>query len=529
MLCDVLLASGEVIAQQQVEHAGGLLHIGGQHLDEAAALRVHGGQPHHLRVVLTQTFRALDGVFLLADLLQERRLLRLGVSEIGAVFGGDLVQRRLRDVDIALVDEGGRQAVEHGQHQGADLVAVHIGIGTDDDLVVPQVVQIEGRQLLVVLAAQLDAAAHHLDEVHDDVRLEDAGIVGLEAVQDLAADGHDGLILAVAALLDGTHSRIALDDIQLAAGSVLGAAVHELLHPVGEVDLGGERLFDALARLFGVFPALLVDQDLLADLLGFLRLFEEVDFQIVLQEIRHRLRDEFVGDGLLGLVLVAGAGGEAGRDIDQAVLHILKADGALALLIKILVLQVLVDLVDEGRAHRVFGAAAVLQPGGVVVVFQQLHLIGEAEGRAHLYLIFRLVLAVAAGGLALAAEHRGQGVLARRLGHVVGDAVLVAPALLPGLAGGGVFLLFVGEVQGQPRVDDGLTAQHILVIAAGHVDVGEDLVVRLPVDDTSGAAALIRFLLQAADVLALFEVQMIMIAVTVDIGRHPGRRILGGA
>ena len=278
-----------------------------------------------------------------------------------------------------------------------------------------------------------------------------------------------------------------------------------------------------------MFPALLVDQDLLADLLGFLRLFEEVDFQIVLQEIRHRLRDEFVGDGLLGLVLVAGAGGEAGRDIDQAVLHILKADGALALLIKILVLQVLVDLVDEGRAHRVFGAAAVLQPGGVVVVFQQLHLIGEAEGRAHLYLIFRLVLAVAAGGLALAAEHRGQGVLARRLGHVVGDAVLVAPALLPGLAGGGVLLLFVGEVQGQPRVDDGLTAQHILVIAAGHVDVGEDLVVRLPVDDASGAAALIRFLLQAADVLALFEVQMIMIAVAVDVGRHPGRRILGGA
>ena len=35
--------------------------------------------------------------------------------------------------------------------------------------------------------------------------------------------------------------------------------------------------------------------------------------------------------------------------------------------------------------------------------------------------------------------------------------------------------------------------------------------------------------MQATDVLALFEVQMIMIAVAVDVGRHPGRRILGGA
>ncbi len=89
--------------------------------------------------------------FLPSMRLQESGLFRLGVGEIGPVLGGDLVQRRLGDIHIALVDEGGGQAVEHGQHQGADLVAVHIGIGTDDDLVEAQVVQIEGGQVLVVL------------------------------------------------------------------------------------------------------------------------------------------------------------------------------------------------------------------------------------------------------------------------------------------------------------------------------------------------------------------------------------------
>ena len=229
VVCNIFFATLQVVSQQQVKHPGRFLHVRGQHLDQAAALGVHGGQPHHLGVVLAQTFRALDGVFLIADLLEECCLLGFRVGEIGAVFRGDLVQRRLRDIDIALVDEGGGQAVEHGQHQCADLVAVHVGIGTDDDFIEAEIVEVEGGKLLVVLAAQLHAAAHDLDEVHDDVRLEDAGIVGLEAVQDLAADGHDGLIFTVAAGLDGAHSRIALDDIYFGKFIILKLAVGELV------------------------------------------------------------------------------------------------------------------------------------------------------------------------------------------------------------------------------------------------------------------------------------------------------------
>ena len=41
----------------------------------------------------------------------------------------------------------------------------------------------------------------------------------------------------------------------------------------------------------------------------------------------------------------------------QAVLHILEADGALALLIEVLVLQVFVDLVDKSRTDGVLGTA----------------------------------------------------------------------------------------------------------------------------------------------------------------------------
>ena len=278
-----------------------------------------------------------------------------------------------------------------------------------------------------------------------------------------------------------------------------------------------------------MLAALLVHQHLLADLLGFLRLFQKIHFQIMLEEVGHGLRDKFIGDGLFCLVLVAGAGGKAGGYIHQTVLHVLKADGALALFVQILFLQVLVDLVDKGGAHRVFRAAAVLQPRGVVVVFQQLYLIREAKSRTHAHLVVRLILAVAAHGLALAAEHRGQGVLTGHFCHIVRNAVLVAPALVPWLAGGGVFFLFIGKVEGKPGVDHSLTAQHILIVAAGHIDIGKYLIVRLPVDDTAGAASLVRLLLQAAYVLALFKVQMVVVTVAVDVGGHPRRCILGSA
>ena len=71
------------------------------HLDQAARLGVHGGEPHHVRIVLTKTLGAVDGAFLVADLGQDGVLLELGVGEVGLFLAVDLVERRLGDVDVA--------------------------------------------------------------------------------------------------------------------------------------------------------------------------------------------------------------------------------------------------------------------------------------------------------------------------------------------------------------------------------------------------------------------------------------------
>ena len=166
----------------------------------------------------------------------------------------------------------------------------------------------------------------------------------------------------------------------------------------------------------------------------------------------------------------------------------------------------------------------MLQPAGVVVVFQQLHLIGKAEGRAHLHLVFRLVGPVTAGGAAFAEHHGGQSVQPGNLLHIVLNAVFVVEGLFGGLGAG-----FVPQNQRNARVDHGLALHHIPEVLGGHVDVGKHLVVGLPADDAAGAAALVGLLVQAAHVLTLFEIQVVVLAVPVDVRGHPVAGVLGGA
>ena len=66
----------------------------------------------------------------------------------------DLVQRRLRDVDVPAFHQHRHLPVEEGQQQGADVGAVDVGVGHDDDAVVAQLGDVE-----VVLALAAVAAA----------------------------------------------------------------------------------------------------------------------------------------------------------------------------------------------------------------------------------------------------------------------------------------------------------------------------------------------------------------------------------
>ena len=83
-------------------------------------------------------------------------------------------------------------AVEEGQQQRGDVVAVAVGVGQEDDLAVAEPAGV----VLVV-----HAAAEGADEVGQLLVVEHLGLAGLLGVEDLAAQRQDRLDVAVAALL----------------------------------------------------------------------------------------------------------------------------------------------------------------------------------------------------------------------------------------------------------------------------------------------------------------------------------------
>ena len=103
-----------VFTEEEVEDPRSGFRFGGHDADETAGVRVHGGHPHHLRVVLAETLGALEGGFLAVQLREDVRLFLFGVGKPGLAAGGDLVEGGLGDVDVALLNEGGGEPPEHG-------------------------------------------------------------------------------------------------------------------------------------------------------------------------------------------------------------------------------------------------------------------------------------------------------------------------------------------------------------------------------------------------------------------------------
>jgi hypothetical protein len=122
------------------------------------------------------------------------------------------VEGRLRDVEVAALHELAHLPVEEREQQRADVAAVDVGVGHQDDLVVARLLGVE-----LILA---DAGAEGGDQRRDLLRRQHLVEAGLLDVQDLAAQGQDGLGATVAAALGRATGRVTLDDVQLGgAGS----------------------------------------------------------------------------------------------------------------------------------------------------------------------------------------------------------------------------------------------------------------------------------------------------------------------
>ena len=182
--------------------------------------------PHAAAVALPAGLGDLEGLAGRVGDLQvgvdvgKQDLLELGLLLDVALLRAllELVERRLGDVDEAGVDQLRHLPVEERQDEGPDVGAVDVGVGHEDDLVVPGVLDVE---------LALDPGPDGGDQRLDLLVLEDLVDPRLLDVEDLPSQGKHRLRVTVAALLGRAAGGVALDDEDLGERRVLHRAVGE--------------------------------------------------------------------------------------------------------------------------------------------------------------------------------------------------------------------------------------------------------------------------------------------------------------
>ena len=293
-------------------------------------LRLHGGLGELVGVHLPQALVALGLLEAAARALQaaqggDELLVGVGVDDLllAPPRAGDLdaVQGRDGGEDPARLDHGAHVAEEEGQQEGADVGAVDVGVGHEDDLAVAGGLQVKGASA---------AGADHLDDGRALDVAQHVGLGGLLHVEDLAADRQERLELGVAGVLGGPQGGVALDDEQLRGGDVVAAAVGELGRQGGGLQ-GGLAAGDLLVQARRDAGAHLTDDLLLQGA----RLGLEVPFgggqqggELALDHLGDDLAHGPGTQDLLGLALELGLGDAHGDDGGQARHDVVLLDAA---------------------------------------------------------------------------------------------------------------------------------------------------------------------------------------------------------
>ncbi len=357
----------------------------------------------------------------------------------------DAEQRRLGEVDLPLFEQLRHEPEQQGQQQGADVGAVDVGVGHQDDLVVAQLVDVE----LV-----LHAGAERIDDRLDLPVLQDLVQPGLLDVQDLAADRQDRLGARVSSTLGRATGGVALDDEDLALERVVGRAVGQL---AGQRSTSEQALAVAchLTRLAGGDAGGGGGLRLADDVLALDGVFLEPVGELVVDDALDEALCLGVAELGLGLALELGLGEHDRDDRGQALADVVAGDTVFALLDHAPGLAPLVDRVGQRGAEALLVGATF---DGVDRVGEGVHRGGVGGVPLQRDLDAHPLL----GQVGLDVDHGRVDRLAGAVDelHVVDQAVVV-PERVVQLVALGVDVLgtFVGEGELEALVEEGHLAE----------------------------------------------------------------------
>ena len=319
--------------------------------------------------------------------------------------------------------------------------AVHVGIGHDDDFVVAELFQVEGAFALAVADAGADGGDHGADFGV----LEHLVQPGLLDVDELAADGEDGLEAAVAALFGGAAGGIAFDDVKLGVGRVAIGAIGQL---AGQAAAGEGAFAHGVAGLAGGFAGAGGHEAFVNNFFSDGGIGVEEAHQALIDDGGDQAFDFGVDELDLGLGFEARIGQFDAQDTDQPFADIVAGNGRVFFLEQLIGAGVLVDGAGQGGAESGEMGAAVGIGDGV----------GEAKNLVGVAVIV-LQDAIHDDFVLFAGQDDGFGMedflVAAELADELLDAILVKKCFLL------VLDALVGKGDFDARIQEGQLAQAV--------------------------------------------------------------------
>ena len=416
---------------------------------------------------------------------------------------------------MALLNERAHIAEEEGEHQGADVGAIHIGIGHDEHFIVAQLGDIE---LVTNATAQCQHNGHQLVVAVNFIG------AGLFHVQHLAPQRQDGLNGRITAHLGGTACRIALDDEDFGAAGVFFAAVCQLAgHPAGlQCALAAHQF----AGLFGSGAGPGGLGGLFKDGLCHAGVLLKEFHQLGVDHVGNKGADLGIAQLCLGLALKLRLL-QLDRDhADQALAHVRTGQVLVLILQQAVAAAVIVEHAGQAVLEALLVGAAVRGIDVVGKAQQQLVVAG---------IILQCDLCHAAVGLALEVDHIGvqhvQLALLAQIGDKALDAALVAHdlgavagfTLLAVLQHGGIHLTLVGQSDLDTGVQEAFFPQALFQrVEVVHGGIPEHLRVRLKGDPGAGnAVGYGADALERAVRVAAAEGLLVLVAVAAHVDGEP--------
>src|ERR1019366_4763055 len=254
----------DVIAHQDRTHLVGHGRLFHRHLQKRSARRVDGRVAQFIEVHLAKSLQALE-LLLVVRVFREEGSSGQVVLQVHLLLAHQgRVQRWLSHVDEATFHQRLHLAEEESEQQRSDVRSVHVGVGQNDHLVIPDLLDVE-------LLGQ--SGADGSDECLDLGVLEHLVDPGALDIQDFSADGKNRLGPGTAGVLGRPAGGVAFHDEQFALSWVARRAIDQLARESSSVE---RRLpTGQVARRLGGHPSPGRRRRLLHDLVGLAGIFLE--------------------------------------------------------------------------------------------------------------------------------------------------------------------------------------------------------------------------------------------------------------